>query len=361
MIDTIRIKSPYIAHSLYNEIKQQSFKRYCLSPENDIMYEFTNQELLGSYDSKIMLKTSTEDWKKIFSVSDNKWRLSLVDSEPYIEIEFSIHKFFLGHNVYGGSNDLIGMLLNFEQYLNNAIGFEVPSILEWDILRLDYAEVFKIDFIKDFLYMMNNSNYPRRNVVRYPDSIYVTGTTTTLKMYNKKKEFLKHDRKRLKDTEFYDDLVDFSDGILRVEVEVKKKKFNYDFGRLLKVKEYEEDYFINLYEKEVSKIMNVRTENEIICKYKDVQDFLHKNLSPQMARSVMSTYSSLSLLGELETKSNMSKTTYYKHRKILLDNNISWENSDLRLDNKVIKFVPLRDSKYRLKTDCIKAMLLKAI
>ena len=40
-------------------------------------------------------------------------------------------------------------------------------------------------------------SYPRRNIKVYQDeSIYLTGATTTLKIYNKMLEFKKHDIKK---------------------------------------------------------------------------------------------------------------------------------------------------------------------
>lgn len=362
MIDTIRLKSPYISWDLYDEIKKKSLTRLAINGDYEILYEFTTNELIGSFDNRIMLKLEKQEYKKVFYPSDLKWKTQLVDSEPYIELEFSIHKFFLGHNIFGGSDDLKNMLLNFELFLHENISDEIPSILEWEIVRLDYAEVFKIDFLDDFFYLMNNSNFPRRKVIKYPDSIYIPGSTTTLKFYDKYREFLKHGKKKIVDKEFLSNLIDFSKGILRVEVEVKRRKFIYDNNKLFKVSNFDINYIKNIYDMEVKKIMNIREENQLITEYRDVKDYLFKNFSNSMARSLMMTYTNLSILGELETKKMMKKSTYYDHRKILINSSISWENSDLRLKNsKVIKFLPYRDSKYCIDIDCIKPLLKRVV
>lgn len=58
----------------------------------------------------------------------------------------------------------------------------------------------------------------------YDESIYLSGTTTTLKIYNKLLEFKKHDLKKFVNSNF--NLIEYLSviqGFIRFECEIKKK------------------------------------------------------------------------------------------------------------------------------------------
>lgn len=61
-LDTVRIKSPYMARQIVDKIKAQgeSYNRVC-NETGDIVWEMTRTNLRGSFDSRIMVKPMYED------------------------------------------------------------------------------------------------------------------------------------------------------------------------------------------------------------------------------------------------------------------------------------------------------------
>ena len=156
----------------------------------------------------------------------------------------SYHKLICGYNSHNGYYNLVSICKDLIKFVNNAYDIELPSIKHWFLQRIDIAICFDLGNNKNVQNYINNlsmCNYPRRNIKTYQDeSIYLTGATTTLKIYNKLLEFKKHDIKKMKATEFeiYKYLEDIK-GFIRFECEIKKKKlkdyYNTNYIRILNV------------------------------------------------------------------------------------------------------------------------------
>ena len=64
-LDTVRIKSPYMARNIVDKVKAQG-QSYCqvLNETGELLWEVTRTNLKGSYDSRIMVKPMYEDCQK---------------------------------------------------------------------------------------------------------------------------------------------------------------------------------------------------------------------------------------------------------------------------------------------------------
>ncbi|MEW9097386.1 MAG: phage/plasmid replication protein, II/X family [Clostridiaceae bacterium] len=354
MIDTVRLKSPEISYKLAKYIESQSFLRQGIDMvSGEIIYTITTKQLLGTYDSNIsvIIEQGCWEYNKYKGVAEKS------GSEYYIVIEASVNKLIYGHNVYGGSNDKNQLYLLL-RLVEIALDCEFPDFCDWQVVRLDYAENFEIgeQNVYNYIINLNNSYWGRRKIKKFDKTgIYVPGTTTTLKLYSKGQEFNKHDKKRLKshlDNVELTKISNIANNILRVELEIKKKKIIYDLGRLHTIRELDIEYYMSLYETEVNKLIKLTGDNAYYYKYDDVKNILFKNYSGSMANSLLGTWLKFSLEGEEKTKGIMSKATFYKHRKMLIECNCSWNNTivEKREDN-IIDFVPYLNSRYRQCND----------
>lgn len=351
MIDTVRLRSPFISDKLADLIEKKSFLRIGIDMKNeDIIYQLTTMQLEGTYDSRISLQIKRGIWV----YNEKKQVAEIEGNEPYIILECSVNKILYGHNVYGGSNDVrqIKLILKLVEL---ALELELPEKDEWEIERLDYAEIFDIgkDNVSPYILTLGNSYYSRRKSFKFKDeTLYYNGTTTTLKFYNKGKEFIKHDKKRLKsylELDKIDEIANIANRLLRVECEIKKKKVIYDRGYLYKVKDIDIEYYKNIYNIEVEKVIKLNSDNEYYYKINDVKKviFTNENISKSMANNLFGTWLKLSLEGEEVTKQSMSSTTFYNHRKILRELRCNWNNNIVeKRDDNIIDFLPYSNSKY---------------
>lgn len=356
MIDTVNIESPPIDDLTAKKIEQfATLRQGVIVRTNEIIYCITTAELKGTYESSIRIKVERDRFET-FKEGNNVVN-SKTPCEPFLNVECSLNKLVMGHNVYGGSNDLrqFQLLINF---LQSEMKVKLPDYKEWILRRLDYAEEFVIGYKECYNYIHNigNGYYARRNCMKYISSIYFPGTTTTLKFYHKGAEFKKFDYKRLKDigmdTRYLNKLLDFANNVLRVEVEIKARKIKYDKGSLLKIGEYENiDYFKSIYDIEVKKMMKlVKDDKEYYDTYDAVEKILIDTYGKRTGSSLLGTWLKISLNGEEKVKSSMSKTTFYRQRKQLLDARCYWNHSivEKNTDN-IIDLLPYSDSKYKLK------------
>ncbi|WP_144675083.1 phage/plasmid replication protein, II/X family [Desulfitobacterium sp. LBE] len=161
------------------------------------------------------------------------------------------------------------------------------------------------------------------------------GRTTTVKAYHKGVEFAKHDRKRLYrylGLDKLNELQNFANQILRVEVEIKSLKLRNDFGELPLVSEITQDYLSNIYEKEVFKLLRDSVEEAKVCRTAQaVEKRLYASYSSATAGALLGTWYRLATLGEQFVRNHLPKATFYRHRKQLLDVGVSWIETDVIL------------------------------
>ena len=335
-----------------------------------VFYHFVNCELQGTFDNRVMIKVERRDW--VTDCREDEKRSGdeiirtekkvpiLQESEPYLVVELSLHKFILGQNVFGGSNDIIGQFRKFLEVVN----FEFASSLTVDdftVMRIDYAEAYKFssfDKVQKYISIIKKAKYPRRNKPLHygNESIYYTGTTSTLKFYHKGPEFKRHDRKRLNEVvgkDLTSRIEEYANKVLRIEVEVKRKTLMNMFGFYPSLYELNEKFglIICFWESEVNKVIElVNDRNKKFECAADLRNYMKSELGSRLANSVYLTFLNLQIMGVDETRKVTSKPTWYRHKRLLKELGIDWKKTSFeiveqkRLDSEILEFRPVRNS-----------------
>lgn len=337
MIDTIKIYT-MINKDTYNKIYNNSIiKTSYNKKDGDIYYEIVNDKLEGSYSSSLSVRVGSGVKYKFINMY-------------YIEIEGSFHKIMRGYNSHNGFYNLVEIV----KYLIGAIEYfysiNLPSLGHWFLQRVDIAICFDLETnlrVKKYINNLSFCTYPRRNIKHYQDeSIYLTGTTTTLKIYNKMLEFKKHDMKKLFNSNFdIDNYLKYVDGFIRFECEIKKKKlesiYNKKYIRVKNVcykdlKDVWSDEFmklLNFFESDLTIVRNKEDiERRIFLKYSD---------NEKKARLLYNFYTSIMVDGIKNVKSRTPDRTYYRNIKLLKELNVDLSQKyNLTVENDIIDFNP---------------------
>lgn len=380
-VDTVRLRSPYISHGLASKIEQECEKRMGVNMRTgELLYEITTGSLEGSYDNRISIKVSYKEFKS--SVVKGKTRTALVDCPPYIEIEASVHKMFLGHNVYGGTEDFQKACLFLIKTVEQIIGIELPGatwlngkqsyLNSWIVKRVDFAYIFNLgsfEAVEQFFYLFKNGYYPRRNIETYGLTGWrFNASTSVIKAYHKGPDFKKHDMKRLitsgvlKSNQAFDMLV-LATEILRVEVEIKTRKLKYDFegvrhGKEPYIMDITPEYLQSVYETEISRIMKEgKKKSDIVRDSVKAEERLYSMYSESRANSLFAAYLKMSNFGIEKYKKVTPKNTYYRHLRELKAAGVSVNlNGEMNLEDVTGSkesllpedFQPLRDDPRRM-------------
>ena len=331
MIDTISIYTT-ISSTIYNKIYNNSTIKSSHSNETgEIFYKIINSHLEGSYSSSLSVRVDycLEGYK--------------------IKIEGSYHKIKLGYNSHNGfcnlnyiANNLIGMV---EDYYK----IELPQLEYWYISRVDIAICYDLENqnnIAQYINNLKNCTFPKRKVNFYKnESLYSSGSSTTIKIYNKLKEFNKHDKKKFINTNF--NLLDYINnikGYLRFECEIKKRKLLkiYNKEKHIKVIDIKYNELKKVWREEFVKLIKL-SENEMIKlnEKEKVKLYLEYYYTKIKARNLYNFYLSILVDGLDKVKSNISKTAYYKNLKELKALNIDFSQTyNIEFSNTYIDFNP---------------------
>lgn len=197
---------------------------------------------------------------------------------------------------------------------------ELPDIENWYLQRCDIAICYDLktqENVKSYINSLSRCNYPRRSPKFYYDeSIYLSGTTTTLKIYNKLLEFKKHDLKKFIDKDF--DLFTYQKaiaGFVRFECEVKKKMLQKVYNKMnIKLIDVEYEDLKKVWSEEVMKIIKlVKNDLEIVRGRENVKERLDKLYKPAKANRLFDFYCSIQLNGENVVKSSYSRTAFFRN------------------------------------------------
>ena len=216
MIDTIKIYTE-IPFEIYSQVYNKSVVKSSINKKTgELMYEVINDHLEGSYSSKLSIRVGCGS------------KYSFCDLGYYMEIEGSYHKIKLGYNSHNGFYDLQEICEALIKMAENSYNIELPKIENWYLQRCDIAICYDLQNQKnvcDYINSLSRCSYPRRKMKYfYDESIYASGATTTIKIYNKYLEFRKHDIKKFISSDF--DLEKYFEkiqGFVRFECEIKKK------------------------------------------------------------------------------------------------------------------------------------------
>lgn len=363
-IDTIRLRSPFISEQLAREIELHCIQRKATSlATGEILYEITTGDLRASWDSRIMVKVRREEYE-----TETTGRPRLVDCEPYILLECSAHKVMMGHNIYGGPTDFRKTCVEVVTLIEFLLQVELPPAHIWQVQRVDWAEVYRLPFaaVQEFFEGIYTIQFPRRNksVSKHGShSIHIPGTTTTVKIYHKGPEFHEHDSKRLK--RFFQAYYTFKHSIydqktnssycsikpdkleimvnrkimalqrlansrLRAEVGINSEKFDYDFGHRPQVHEVTDEYLKSVHDKEIMRLLKEgKSDMETVRKNKDVSKRLNETYGDTLGNRLFGFWLQLAANGEDEVKRRLTRATFYRNRKSLMDAGVNWTGTDV--------------------------------
>lgn len=335
MIDTIKIYT-MINKKTYEKIYNNSIIKSSYNKKNgEIYYEIVNDKLEGSFSSSLSVRVG----------SGVKYKF--VDMY-YLEIEGSYHKIMNGYNSHNGYYNLTSIVKWLIGAVENTYNIYLPDFNHWFLQRIDIAICFDLntnDKVRKYINNLALCSYPRRNIKHFQDeSIYCSGTTTTLKIYNKMLEFRKHDMKKLFNTHFdINTYLKEIDGFVRFECEIKKKKLEDIYKtNYIRIKKVNYDDLRNIWSEEFMKLLKFFESDLTIVKNKDdIRNRLIFVYGNTKGNNLYAFYSSLMLDGLAEVKKNTSKTSYYRKIKDLISVNIDISQKyKLNLENDIIDFNP---------------------
>jgi II/X family phage/plasmid replication protein len=334
VIDTLKLVSPELTAEAVAAIVAASVHRSAVdNATGEELWSFTSGELEGSHDHRIR-----------FNVADNR-----------IKLEGSVHKLLLGHNIYGGSDDLQACARFIVAGISSRLGVALPPADSWEVHQIDEAGAYLFagfDAVEGYFRAMQGVSYPRRKVSRHAfQSIHVPGRLTTVKLYHKGVEFSVHDRKRLKRwmlSQDLDWLQKYANGVLRSEVSLRRRLVE-DFGHWPLVSEVPAGYAKRVHDSELARLVREgKADMQTVRTFLEVKNRLQEQYTPRCAHLLLGTWMQLSAMGEAETKKGMPKPTYFRHRKQLLEAGCSWHSADIHQGAQLfpMDFVPVSTSPY---------------
>ncbi len=368
-LDTLKLRSPYLSESVASAIEQRLVLKTAIDRVTDkVLYEITSGTLLGSWDSRVSVQVLREEHRA------HGRTVIKVPCRPYLLVEGSVHKAMLGHNLYGGPCDVQAAAAWFVSHIAFRLGCELPSASSWLVRRVDWAEVYELEYAAVQLYIhgLNNATFPRRKhekIGRFGDnSLHVPGDTTTVKVYHKGPEFVAHDGKRLKpilSEQELNNLCAKADKLLRVEVSIRASKLDGDYGHPPTVGELTTEYLISLHDGEVARLLKEGSSDmETVRKNREVRDRLFEVYKSRLAGVLFGTWLQLAALGEKATCANLTRPTFYRQLKQLQDAGVAWHGGDVRIVEVAsilpANFSPVRKDARRLVGEDAKVVELLA-
>lgn len=349
MYDTIVIKSPAITE----EIKEQVMQ-FCNKYEGidiftgEVLYTFTSGTLDGSYDYRIRMSVDDGEWVKEGNLTPVK-----VHSYWYLKVECSVHKLMLNHNVFGGPTDIKRSIKYLINFLEETTCVELPFYEFWEVEKIDVSRIFVFQdksICKRIMNNFRNALYTRRKPQIYDTSFMFAGSTSTLKFYWKGPEFEKHDYKRIQkyisrtyDMSYseengdlirqkliplkwdFDKILERAYRTIRYECSIKIRKLKELFNSdTVLVKFLNDGLLEGFANAELMKLIKEDEEMETVRRSDLVRERLIHKYGSVLGMTLFGTWSSLVSEGETATKESMSKTSFYRHRKLLVEAGCSW-------------------------------------
>jgi II/X family phage/plasmid replication protein len=333
MIDTIGLYSPAIsdaAADLVNDWPDTIERTGLRTSTGEVEYSITKSELRGSYDHRFSVRVTEQFAGSPVSVGTAAPRM--------LQVEGSIHKAILGHNVYGGPSTLLAGAQWLVGSLERRLGVELPPAGSWLVHRLDYAEAFDLgtsEACQEFFLSVQGGKYRRRVATIYTgQSIAWNGKVSGFKLYHKGPEFAKHDRTRflrVLDSLEIAALQRQADGLVRCEVSARRK-LKDDFGTWPRVDQVGDSYMSALYDREVAAFLGQSQSSiETVRTHKAVSRRLVEVYGSVRGNHLFGTWLQLAALGDAECRKSLARPTYYRHRKLLKDAAVTWIGADVQI------------------------------
>lgn len=149
--------------------------------------------------------------------------------ETYLGFEFSLPKYWYGHNIYL-LHDFVNALKAFKTLVETQLDFEIVDVNIWQLSRLDCCYAWRAPdelIAEQMLNSLKSLRFPYKKPTIYPTSLSFPGATYSVKFYLKLPEFKKHDRctllKQKASLEYINHLEDVAAGVLRFETTLRRK------------------------------------------------------------------------------------------------------------------------------------------
>jgi II/X family phage/plasmid replication protein len=363
VLDTVKLYSPYISESVAEKVSKSLITKSGYdNAHEELMYEIVGGDvsLEGSYDHRVRVAINRRRAVWIPGQGDRRGQTVMEDCPPFLEVEGSVHKAMVGHNVYGGPTDVSRAIQWLVGDVDRRLGAPIPYGYEWTVQRLDWANVFDLGSstaVGDFLWAMGQATYPRRRPQVYPRTgVFFAGDTSALKFYAKGVEFRIHDMLRIRRSItggaiVAREIAQEADSRLRIEVSIKASTLQKTYGKAPLVSEMNREWCADYWERQVQKVLREgKTDMEIVRTAVDVRVRLGALYGNRGGNTLYSTWVTLSTLGEDVAKKLMADRTYYRHRAQLVEAGCSWRSTDVQLVDKASSFgsfVPTLMSPYR--------------
>lgn len=314
MIDTVNIVCA-IDEETFNCLASYSTVKTAINCHSDIvLYSIFTDKIEGSYSSNLSVKIG----------SGVKYNFFDSDFHYYIAIEGSYHKIIKGYNSHNGFYDLEFIIRGMINLVECNYSIQLPDFEYWLLYRCDIAICYNLDKqenVKSYINSLSRCNYPRRKMKFFTDeSLYLSGTTTTLKIYNKLLEFKKHDIKKFVDTNFnLNDYIDEIRGFVRFECEIHKKKLMDIFNKKeVYCKEVSYDVLYKVWSDEFMKLLKfIENDLEIVRGREAVLERLKSIYKTRLVNVLFNFYCSIQLNGVKDVQKYLSERTYYRNLKYL--------------------------------------------
>lgn len=225
---------------------------------------------------------------------------------------------------------------------------KLPDIQNWYLQRCDIAICFDLknqNNVKSYINSLSRCNYPRRNAkFFYDESIYLSGTTTTLKIYNKFLEFKKHDLKKFINTKFnLFEYINMIQGFIRFECEIKKKMLKkiYNIDKHIKIINVKYEDLKKIWSEEFMKVLQfIKNDLDIVRGREEIYQRLNELYKPSKANLLYNFYCSIQLNGLKDVKLMTTSSTFYRNIKELKQAKIDFSQSYKVEEEKIFYFNP---------------------
>jgi len=350
MLDTIRIISPELTADIDGNVKALCNKQRVLfdTETGEKEWEFFTGEISKTWDSRIGLKLITE---KLF-IQNGMDSAMVHQISPRLQVECSIHKCMMGHNVWGGPEDFKASIAWLVGEISYLLGVPLPDYLAWSVPRIDWTETFKVPNLREWFANLKHMRYPRtgeRKVTIRETTIDCSTSTVYVKLYQKEPEFRHNDYFkvcRVMGKEVANQLQTRASEMLRCEVEFRARKLKQLFGvvgRDVYVAEIRDNVLREAWGVEMGKILQF--DGSVPRLYCDTPSVLKRLMqsahSTRMQKSLMSTWQMFSAVGEEQVKQFCPKNTFSTHKRLLKELGISWSSTDAMLiDKEVVQWAP---------------------
>lgn len=338
MIDTVKIYT-MIDKNIYDNIKSKSVIKTSYRTETkEVFYNIVNDHLKGSFDTSLSVRV------------DSGVKYQFVGNY-IIEIEGSYHKIAFGYNSHNGFYNLYDVCYKLIKFVENAYNIILPDIQHWFLQRVDIAICFDLHNQTNVINYLNNlhsCDFPRRHLRNYGDyggsGIYFSGTTTTLKIYNKYLEFKKHDLKRFRDSDF--NIINYLNeiqGFIRFEVEIKKKKLlNLYNNKHIRIRNVNYNDLKKVWCEEFMKLLKIYENDLKIVKSKtNVESRLLSIYGNVKGRRLYNFFLSICVDGIDIVKRRCSKNVFYKNVRELKEASVDFSQKfNINYEEDIVDFNP---------------------